>query len=127
MSDAQTPSRPCRAGVDTLLEAVLQVTDVKSALAETGISVGQLEEAVREMRPGAATVDSQSGDQAFDVRTDPTQLLPPDKSCPVAREGCSPVVVLGYRSGCRVFWQTETVKPPAETYSCYIADCGCAG
>ena len=57
--------------MDTLLEAALQVTDVKSALAETGISVGQLEEAVREMRPGAATVDSQSGDQAFDVRSGP--------------------------------------------------------
>ena len=66
-------------GVDTLLEAVLQVTDVKSALAETGISVGQLEEAVREMRGGAATVDSQSGDQAFDVRH--SRLTPKPQPC----------------------------------------------
>ena len=62
---------PVSAGVDTLLEAVIQNVDVKAALAETGISVGQLEEAVRDMRGGAATVDSQSGDQAFDVRTRP--------------------------------------------------------
>jgi hypothetical protein len=60
-----------------LLEAVIQNVDVKAALAETGVSVGQLEEAVREMRGGAATVDSQSGDQAFDVRPRmPTDRFP---------------------------------------------------
>ena len=69
--------------MDTLLEAVLQVTDVKTALAETGISVGQLEEAVREMRGGAATVDSQSGDQAFEVRFEHHSAhIPDQEQCP---------------------------------------------
>ncbi|GIL83035.1 hypothetical protein Vretimale_8548 [Volvox reticuliferus] len=56
-------------GVDTLLSAVIAASDVAEALSEAGVSKGQLESALAEVRQasGNGPVDSQTADANFDA------------------------------------------------------------